>query len=149
MRIQLLILFFYFVNCNFALRILSFGDDNDDKADYNGEFTSASLEKENLPESFTLCAAFSVEAWNSKSTMDAVPTIHTDDGEAWGYVRLEAGSNFTHYDVLLGSSWMPSKVSTLLFPLQWTRYCLSVNSADSKLRLVVDGVHLAQASYNS
>ena len=45
--------------------VLSFSDDNDNKADRNGEYTSATLEKENLPMSFTICAAFMVEAWNS------------------------------------------------------------------------------------
>ena len=149
MRIPNFIFFICFVNCVSALKVLSFSDDNDDKADENGEYTSASLERENLPKSFTMCAAFSVESWNVKFPQVAVPYILTGNGDTWGVIRLEAGSTFTKYDVQLGPGWMPAKVSTVLFPLQWTRYCLSVNSADSKLRLVVDGVHLAQASYNS
>ena len=105
MRIQLFIVLIIFVNCHFALKVLSFADDNDDKADENGEFTSASLEKKDLPESFTMCAAFSAEDWNIHYKEVAVPTILTDSGDTWGYVRLEAGSNYTKYNILSLETW--------------------------------------------
>ena len=51
---------------------LSFPDDNNDEADDNGEFNSASCEKEK--KSFVVCAAFSADAWNIKYLEDAVLT---------------------------------------------------------------------------
>ena len=58
------------------LNVLSFADDIDNKADSNGEFTSASLWKKNLPESFTICVAFMVEAW---TTVTVGPSVRVFD----------------------------------------------------------------------
>ena len=46
------------------LKVLDFSADNDYEPDSNGEYTSATLEAGPLPESFTICSAFMVEAWN-------------------------------------------------------------------------------------
>ena len=55
MKVQLLILLIIFLDSHFDLKVLSFADDNDSKVDENGEYMSASLEKEILPKSFTMC----------------------------------------------------------------------------------------------
>ena len=130
-----------------ALEVLSFAEDNDDKMDDNGEYTSASLERKNMPENFTLCAAFSVEAWNVDFAQVSLPAILTDDGQAWGDVRVIARSSYTSYDVYLGGLRLPSKVPTVLFPLQWTRYCLSLDSINRTISLVVDGDIIIETSY--
>ena len=44
------------------LKALDFSLDNDWKPDENNSYTHASLQKENLPPSFTICTAFMVEA---------------------------------------------------------------------------------------
>ena len=62
-----------------VLNVLTFADDNDDQADTDGEFTSASLEKTNMPASFTLCLAFMAEAWTDDYQSVDIPTFQTDD----------------------------------------------------------------------
>ena len=47
------------------LKVLDFSSDNDDEPDSNGELTSASLVGAALPESFTICSSFMVEAWTT------------------------------------------------------------------------------------
>ena len=44
-----------------SIKVLDFSLDSDGTVDDNGSYTSASLEVENLPTSFTLCGAFMVE----------------------------------------------------------------------------------------
>ena len=46
---------------------LDFSLDNDWKPDENKSYTHASLQKENLPSSFTICTAFMVEAWTKNA----------------------------------------------------------------------------------
>ena len=45
-------------------KILDFSKDNDHEPD-NGEYTGATLRAGPLPESFTVCSAFMVEAWHT------------------------------------------------------------------------------------
>ena len=51
-------------NSKDSLRVLSFAEDNDGRKDENGEYTSASLEKTKLPDSFTVCLAFKFQVWS-------------------------------------------------------------------------------------
>ena len=44
-------------------KAIDFSLDNDFSPDVNNSYTHASLQKENLPPSFTICTAFMVEAW--------------------------------------------------------------------------------------
>ena len=106
MRVKLLILCAWMEGYAGALKVLSFANDNDNQGDKNGEFTSAELEKENIPKSFTICVSFSTEAWsaiNAQFAKVAAPTFLTDEGKVWGYIRLKSGRNFTNYDVLFGT----------------------------------------------
>ena len=48
------------------LKVLDFSADNDHEPDINGDYTSATLEAGSLPESFTICSAFMVEAWTTE-----------------------------------------------------------------------------------
>ena len=50
------------------LKVLDFSLDGDWKPDANNSFTHASLQKENLPSSFTICCAFMVEKWGISSS---------------------------------------------------------------------------------
>ena len=50
------------------IKVLDFSADNDQEYDINWELTQASLHTQvPLPESFTVCSAFMVEAWNTES----------------------------------------------------------------------------------
>ena len=44
------------------VKVLDFSADSDHEPDSNGEYTRATLEAGPLPESFTVCSAFMVEA---------------------------------------------------------------------------------------
>ena len=60
---------------------------NDDEPDQNNSYTHASLRKENLPPSFTICTAFTVEAWTEN--VDAkLFVLHDENGEVWHWVKL-------------------------------------------------------------
>ena len=55
-----------FKTCH-AIQVLDFSDDNDRRPDNDNAYTHASLRKGNLPRSFTICAAFMVEAWTEET----------------------------------------------------------------------------------
>ena len=67
--------------CN-PLKALDFSLDNDWEPDENKSYTHASLWKENLPSSFTICTAFMVEAWTEY--VDSMLFVLCDDkGKIW------------------------------------------------------------------
>ena len=47
-----------------TLKVLDFSADGDQQPDSNGEYTGATLEAGDLPESFTICSAFMEDAWS-------------------------------------------------------------------------------------
>ena len=49
--------------CVITLKVLDFSADADNARDSNGKYTSATLDAGALPESFTICSAFMVDAW--------------------------------------------------------------------------------------
>ena len=134
------------------LKILSFSDDNDDIADGKGEFTSASLQKAKLPESFTICMAFKVDVWTANPFQTRMLTILKDNKEQlmvqWGILHFSALSNYTLYQAKLGPVWLQIEIPAVIFPLQWTRCCLSLDSSVTKtVSLVVDGQLLGTEPY--
>ena len=62
------------------LKALDFSLDNDGKADENNSYTQATLQKENLPSSLTICTAFMVEAW-TKYQNTWLYVLNNDKGE--------------------------------------------------------------------
>ena len=76
------------------LKALDFSLDNDYEPDENNSYTHASLQKENLPPSFTICTAFMVEAWNKY--FDAKLFVLRDEkGEVWHWVQILAQDTYT------------------------------------------------------
>ena len=122
-----------------TLKVLDFSTDNDQEPDSNGEYTSATMEAGPLPESFTICSAFMVEAWTIESTFANMFTLIDNDGDRWGYINLYAASSYTEYDVRLGPFFFSFQTETVFFPIQWSRACLSLDLVASKVALVVDG----------
>ena len=117
------------------LKALDFSLDNDWEPDENNSHTSASLKKENLPPSFTICTAFMVDY-----TSAALFVLRNDDGESWHWVMINAQSTHTDFMFKFEDSPTFSNQSKILFyPLQWTRVCLSRDLNTSIARLVVDG----------
>ena len=138
------------------IKVLDFSADNDQKRDHPdnewwGEYTSAFLDAGALPESFTICSAFMVEAWTTEfasARMFMLVDMEGDkaEGDPWVYIELSATSSFTEYrvghgtDRTLGTQFVFSnQTKAVLFPLHWTRACLSLDSIARKVRVVVDG----------
>ena len=130
-------------------KVLDFADDNDGKADKDGEFSSASLTGINLPESFAICTAFMVEAWTTDFSGADLFLILNSDGDVWGDIHLITSSSQTLYSVTLGSVSFLVKETSVFFPLQWTKVCLALDSITSKVVLVVDGDVKKQIGYET
>ena len=76
-------------------KVIDFSLDVDQAPDSNGSYTSATLEKEDLPPSFTICTAFMVEAWNTEFTSAVMFTINDNGDGQWSYVTFYAASDHT------------------------------------------------------
>ena len=129
------------------LKVFDFSADNDQEPDSNGEYTSATLDAGPLPESFTICSAFMVEAWTTGFTATRMFTLLDVDGERWGRIYLFAASSYTEYEVEVGPKKFRKQTEAVLFPLQWTQACLSLDSRANKVRVVVDGQLLEEEEY--
>ena len=132
--------------------VLSFSEDNDGQQDTNGEYTSASLERPMLPDSFTICLAFKFGAWTNKYADNRILTMSKDSTDStvteWGYITLFVLSNYTKIDVKLGPAMLSAEIHAVVFPQQWTRFCLSLDSSFGKVaRFVVDGWMLRKQPY--
>ena len=123
--------------CATMLKVLDFSADSDHNWDSNGEYTHASLKAGPLPEIFTICSAFMVEAWTTEFSGARVFEVLAKDGRPWVSISLFAASS--QYEVALGPVRISQKIESLFFPFQWSRACLSVDSVAGKVRVVVDG----------
>ena len=120
-------------------KALDFSLDNDSKPDKNNSYTHASLQKENLPPSFTICTAFIVEAW-AEYTNAHLFVLRDDKGRFWHTVKIYAATTYTQFSIRFENLPRISFQSkNLFYALQWTRVCLSKDSNTSLSRLVVDG----------
>ena len=138
------------------MKVLDFSADNDHEPDSNTEYTRASLDVGLLPESFTICSAFMVTAWNTKFSSAKIfelldmcgmgrgaIQVNWDNYREWGYVHMYAAPGYTEYTVRLGPVSLVKQTTAVFFPLQWTRVCLSVDSVGN-VTLVVDGQLLGE-----
>ena len=133
--------------CAPMLKVLDFSADNDHEPDSNGEYSGATLEAGPLPETFTICSAFMVEAWITDFSTADMFTVLGQNGFSWMIIYLWAASSYTEYSVYLGPFYFVNKTKSVFFPLQWTRACFSLDSVASKVMLVVDGQLLFVEEY--
>ena len=129
------------------LKVLDFSADNDQELDSNGEFTGATLDAGALPESFTVCSAFMVEAWTTEFIDAKMFSLLDVDGSPWAKIYVFAATSFTQYEVFLGEQTFGKQTESVFFPLHWTHACLSLDSNVSKVTLVVDGQLLGEGEY--
>ena len=102
------------------LKALDFSLDNDSEPDDNSSYTHASIHKENLPPSFTICTAFMVEAWN-EFTEAPLYIIRNEHGEIWHWLGISLATTFTRFGFQFKGSSPPSNQSEILiYPLQCT-----------------------------
>ena len=83
-----------------TLKALDFSDDSDHEKDGNGEFTKATLNAGALPESFTICAAYTADNWTTFASIrfsSIKLSLLTDAGKTWGYVNLFSAETYTQY----------------------------------------------------
>ena len=80
------------------LKVLDFSADIDHERDSNGEYTGAILEVGPLPESFTICSAFMVDAWNAFFTDSSMIELLDNKGYTWVNIKLYAAIAATDPD---------------------------------------------------
>ena len=127
-----------------AMKVLDLSDDNDHELDSNGEYTSATLKAGALPKSFTICSAFMAEAWIPEFQSANMFILVDVYGDTWGLVSLIAAASNTRYEIKLGPVFLTLTRGGVLFPLQWLRACLSLDSVAGKVTPVIDGQLLGQ-----
>ena len=123
-----------------SVKMLDFSLDNDWATDKNGSFSAARVQKTNLPSSFTICIAFLVESWGPYSNSPLF--LLSNDNKKWMYVELNTASSFPEYLVHVSGYHFTAYSTQNFFPMQWTRVCLSFNSNNYTVILVVDGDEL-------
>ena len=127
--------------------MLDFHSDNDQAADNEGEYTSATLIGEPLPDDFSVCSAYMVEAWHTEQSAADMFSLRDDQEKNWLYVYLLASPTNTQYIFELGPKFFSKQSEFSFFPLQWTRVCVSVDSTGGKVAIVVDGQLLMEEEY--
>ena len=134
-------------NCDSMIKVIDFSADNDDKADSNGEYTSASINAGAMPLSFTICSAFTVEAWSSKSYESMIISL-LDAKRTWAYVKMQKTSDEVYFLVYYGIDvQLHASTPFYFFPMKWLRFCVSLDSEKREVVLVVDGQMQARKVY--
>ena len=130
-----------------SMKVIDVSADNDQKADSNGEFTSATLYGGALPQSFTICSAFMVDAWTTEQSAADLFSLRDDEDQNWANINMVAASSSTTYTLNVGQLFAVKEIETVFFPLQWTHACLSQDSKASMVSFVVDGQLLVEEEY--
>ena len=95
--------------CVSKSKVLDFSADNDHEPDSNGEYTGATLNAGFLPESFTICSAIMVDAWNVEFPSAQMFRLLDNNGYRWGMIYLFAASANTEYVVHMWREGRPSR----------------------------------------
>ena len=120
--------------------MITVSDDNDNLRDSSGEFTRASITKPAMPKDFTICAAYMVEAWSRNGRFVRLFTVYNDYGTWDSFVLVDPSEGNTQFSVDLGAEvHFVAYGAHVLFPLTWTRICVSLDTVTGNVRLVVDG----------
>ena len=127
--------------CHYNIAVINFSDDNDGLPDSSGEYTKASLTrtKRDTPRNFTICVAYMIKVWNTDSTVVDLFTFNKLRTFPFsGQIRMRATDTYTQFEVSFGGIDFDVRNSDILFPLTWTRVCLSYDQA-GRVDLVVNG----------
>ena len=113
------------------IKVLDFNDDSDHMPDDNGDTTKATLDKEGLPPSFTICVSYRVEAWSLDISGVDIFTMMGNDGKLWLRLYSYPGWNsyILHYLSAAGTTKTVRDEGRTWFPRLWARYCVSLDSA--------------------
>ena len=119
--------------------MITFSDDSDGLPDSAGEYTGASLTKPDMPKDFTICAAYMVEAWTTDWSAASLFQLNARNGYRWAAVSMFAASTYTQFSVYLGRVTVVASSDHVLFPLTWTRVCVSLDTVTGNVRIVANG----------
>ena len=119
--------------------MIIFSDDVDQAPDSSGEYTGASLTKPDMPKDFTICAAYMVEAWTTDFGSAELFTLNNRDGDPWANVMMNFGGANTEFHVYIGRVSVAAYNDHVVFPLTWTRVCVSLDTVTGSVRIVVNG----------
>ena len=128
------------------LKVLDFSLDNDMLPDPNNTYTHASLQKMNLPSSFTICAAFMVERWELSMNSPLFLLLDSKN-KTWLDVEIFSARSNAEFIVIFSDGGFTAHSPSLFFPMKWTRICFSFNSNTSIATLVVDGKRLIEKAF--
>ena len=127
--------------------MITFSADNNGLPDSSGEYTGASLTKPDMPRDFTICAAYMVQAWTTVYSSANLFTLYGGFDNWWGRVKLFAARKYTEVEVNLGKVFVKAKSDNLLFPLTWTRVCVSLDTVTGMVQIIYNGNILEERVY--
>ena len=125
-------------------KVVDFSDNSEALPDDDGEYTGATLLKDSMnsfPSSFTICTSYMVKGG---ATGYRLLTLSDQDRQSWTHIKVDTFSTLTGYNVYIDKVFFSVTIETPIFPLDWSHYCLSLNSDSGMIRLVVDGAVLEE-----
>ena len=114
-QLRLAILLLFSQTGGNAEKVLDFSDDNDWKPDNESVYTHASLEKKDLPKSFTICAAFMVEFWTQETNANLFTLLNAK--KQWLALSLWSKESETMLKINLSEDVVEVILPFLFFPL--------------------------------
>ena len=126
------------------LKAFDFSMESDHEADTNEEYTSASVKKADLPSSFTVCSAFSVESWSTEFSNAQMFALLDSTGNYWAFLELYAAEGHTEFWAKAGDVTLTVKTEVKFFPLKWSMVCLALDFNLYLMQVVVDGKLLGE-----
>ena len=130
-----------------TFKAIDLSEESDQEEDENGEYTSAFIEKEDLPNAFTICSAFSVDAWTTEFSQSAMFALLTKEGHYWSFFELYASDKHTEYWAKVGEVMLNVKDNSKFFPLTWSRACFALDLQLNKMWVVVNGKMLGEQNF--
>ena len=121
------------------LKVVDLSQDNDCEPDANETYTRASLYKEKLPPSFTICLAFIMDNMGSYTNSPLFLLLDDNTNETWLFVQLFSLPTHTEFTIQFSDVGFTARSPDPFFPMQWMRVCLSYDSNKSMVTLAVDG----------
>ena len=92
-----------------------------------------------MPVDFTVCAAYTVEAWTTDWSSANFFRLNNREQNMWADVSIFAAESYTKLTVHLGRVTLVEYSDQLLFPHTWSRICLSLDTVSGQVCLVLNG----------
>ena len=117
--------------------------DVSDDVDFAPEYTYASLTKPDMPDDFTICGAYRLQAWTIAFRTAHFFQINAKDDSKWSSMKMETNyienGGSSDLQVSIGGVSFQKTLKKMFFPETWFRWCLSVDTVAKRVVLVVNG----------